>query len=46
MHDGFYNNVFANIMVEDIESVSVLKNGLALWRKGANGVILINTKRN
>ena len=47
MHDGFYNNVFANIMVEDIESVSVLKNGLALYgAKGANGVILINTKRN
>ncbi len=47
MHDGFYNNLFANIMVEDIETVSVLKNGLALYgAKGANGVILINTKRN
>ncbi|MBR4842730.1 MAG: SusC/RagA family TonB-linked outer membrane protein [Bacteroidaceae bacterium] len=46
-HDGFYNNILANIMVEDIESVSVLKNGYALYgAKGANGVILINTKRN
>ena len=46
-HDGFYNNLLANIMVEDIESVSVLKNGYALYgAKGANGVILINTKRN
>lgn len=47
MHDGFYNNVLANIMVEDIESISVLKNGVAIYgAKGANGVILINTKRN
>ena len=47
MHDGFYNNILANLMVEDIESVSVLKNGLAIYgAKGANGVIQINTKRN
>ena len=47
IHDGFFNNILANIMVEDIESVSVLKNGLAIYgSKGANGVILINTKRN
>ena len=47
MHDGFYNNVLSNLMVEDIESVSFLKNGLAVYgAKGANGVILINTKRN
>jgi len=46
-HDGFFNNLLANLMVEDIESVSVLKNGLAVYgAKGANGVILINTKRN
>ncbi|MBO7588011.1 MAG: SusC/RagA family TonB-linked outer membrane protein [Bacteroidaceae bacterium] len=46
-HDGFYNNLLANVMVEDIESVSVLKNGYALYgAKGANGVIVINTKRN
>jgi len=46
-HDGYFNNILANIMVEDIESVTVLKNGLAIYgAKAANGVILINTKRN
>lgn len=47
MHDGFYNNILANIMVEDIEKVTLLKNGLGIYgAKGANGVLLINTKRN
>ena len=47
MHDGFYNNLLANIQIEDIESVQVLKNGYGIYgAKGANGVILINTKRN
>ena len=47
MHDGFYNNLLANIQVEDIESVQVLKNGYGIYgAKAANGVILINTKRN
>ena len=47
LHDGFYNNILANIMVEDIEKVSVLKNGTALYgAKGANGVLVIETKRN
>ena len=47
MHDGFYNNLLANIQVEDIESVQILKNGYGIYgSKGANGVILINTKRN
>ena len=47
MHDGFYNNLLANIPVEDIESVKVLKNGYGIYGpKGANGVILIQTKRN
>lgn len=47
VHDGFYSNLLANIMVEDIESITVLKSGLAIYgAKGANGVILINTKRN
>ena len=46
MHDGFYNNLLANIPVEDIESVQVLKNGYGIYgAKGANGVIIINTKR-
>ena len=46
MHDGFYNNLLANIPVEDIESVQVLKNGYGIYGpKGSNGVIVINTKR-
>ncbi len=46
MHDGFYNNLLANIPVEDIESVEVLKNGYGIYgAKGANGVIVIKTKR-
>ena len=47
MHDGFFNNLLANIQIDDIESVRVLKNGYGVYgAKGANGVILINTKRN
>lgn len=47
IHDGFYNNLLANLNVIDIENVTVIKNGTALYgAKGANGVMLINTKRN
>ncbi len=47
LHQGYYNNLLANINVNDIENVTVLKNGTAIYgAKGANGVILINTKRN
>ena len=47
LHDGFYNNILSNISVDDIESVSVLKNGSAIYgAKGANGVLMINTRRN
>lgn len=47
LHDGFFNNILTNIMVEDIEKVSVLKNGAAIYgAKGANGVLIIETKRN
>ena len=47
LHDGFFNNLLANIMVEDIEKISVLKNGTAIYgAKGANGGLLIETKRN
>lgn len=46
LHDGYYNNMLANINVNDIESVQVLKNGTALYgAKGANGVLIVNTKR-
>ena len=47
MHDGYYSNLLANIQVEDIESVEVLKNGYGIYgAKAANGVIVIKTKRN
>jgi len=47
LHSGFYNDVLSNINLNDIESVEVLKNGTALYgAKGANGVIVIKTKRN
>ena len=47
IHEGYFNNILANLNVNDIESVTVLKNGTALYgAKGANGVLLIKTKRN
>ena len=47
LHDGYFNNMLANLNVNDIESVQVLKNGTAIYgAKGANGVVLIKTKRN
>ena len=47
LHDGYFNNLLTNINVNDIESVQVLKNGTALYgAKGANGVLVIKTKRN
>ena len=46
MHEGFYNNMLAGIDPDNIESVQVIKNGTALYgAKGANGVIVITTKR-
>lgn len=46
LHNGFVNNIFSIIDTEDIDNVQVLKNGTALYgAQGANGVILINTKR-
>lgn len=47
LHMGYYNNMLANINVNDIEKVQILKNGTALYgAKAADGVILIQTKRN
>lgn len=47
LHDGFYNNILSNINPNDIEKVTVLRNGTALYgAKGANGVILVETRRN
>ncbi len=46
VHDGFYNNILSNISVDDIADVTVMRNGTAIYgAKGANGVILISTKR-
>ena len=46
MHDGFFNNTLAAIDVNDIEKITVLNNATAVYgAKGANGVILIDTKR-
>lgn len=46
VHDGFYENPLAFIDVNDIESVQVIKDATSLYgSKGANGVILVSTKR-
>lgn len=46
MHDGYFNNTLAAIDVNDIEKITVLNNATAIYgAKGANGVILIDTKR-
>ncbi|MBQ6210466.1 MAG: SusC/RagA family TonB-linked outer membrane protein [Prevotella sp.] len=46
LHSGQFNNILANISPEDIDEVKVLKNATALYgARGANGVILITTKR-
>lgn len=46
IHDGFVNDILSNISPADIEKVTVLRNGTALYgAKGANGVIVIETRR-
>ena len=46
LHDGQFNNMLANIAPDDVEKVTVLKNATALYgARGANGVVLIETKR-
>lgn len=45
-HDGEFSDMLLNLNPADVASVQVLKNGTALYgAKGANGVILISTKR-
>ena len=40
LHDGFFNDILSNINPADIEKVTVMRNGTALYgAKGANGVI-------
>ena len=47
IHSGFYNDVLSNFNVNDIASVEIMKNGTAIYgAKGANGVVIIKTKRN
>ena len=46
IHMGLYNNVLNAIDVNDIRDVKVIKNGTAIYgARGANGVVIINTKR-
>lgn len=46
IHMGAYNNVLSAIDVNDIRDVKVIKNGAAIYgARGANGVVIINTKR-
>ena len=46
LHDGQFNNILSNIAPDDIEKVTILKNATALYgARGANGVVLIETKR-
>ena len=46
MHEGFYNNILLSLDPENVESVQVIKNATALYgAKGANGALIINTKR-
>ena len=47
VHDGFYNDILTSFNVNEIKSVKVMANGTAIYgAKGANGVVLIETKRN
>ncbi len=46
LHEGYFNNLLAGLDPENVESVQVIKNATALYgAKGANGVVIINTKR-
>jgi TonB-linked SusC/RagA family outer membrane protein len=46
IHEGFILNPLSNISVDDIESITVIKDGTSLYgSKGGNGILAINTKR-
>jgi len=46
LHIGQFNNMLLTVSPDDIDKVTVLKNATALYgARGANGVILIDTKR-
>ena len=47
LHNGYWNNPLANINMDDVAEIKVLKNATAIYgAQGANGAILITTKRN
>lgn len=44
--EGFYSNAMTNINMDEIENISIIKDGYSTYGvKGANGVIAITTKR-
>ena len=46
LHTGQTKNMLANIAPDDVAKVTILKNATALYgARGANGIILIDTKR-
>lgn len=46
IHEGFYGNPLSYLAMNDIESISLIKDGTSMYgSKAANGVILISTKR-
>lgn len=46
VHKGFFSNPLDNIDVNDIDNITVVKDGSSIYgSKGSNGVILIKTKR-
>jgi len=46
IHSGFFVNPLALIDPNDVETITVLKGGTSIYgSKGANGVVIINTKR-
>jgi TonB-linked SusC/RagA family outer membrane protein len=46
INDGFFSNSLENIDINDIEDITVLKDGTSIYgSKASNGVVLINTKR-
>jgi len=46
IHQGYYENPLNNIEMNDIESISVMKDGTSIYgSKAANGIVFIKTKR-
>lgn len=46
IHEGHFSNPLDNLPVEDIETISVLRDGTSIYgSKAANGVVVITTRR-